>query len=68
MAKRLSRSNKQLALEELYFYKIDAEQGLKKLFAEPHSQESLLFLTPAEIKELLAQRIKELGAIVICGV
>jgi len=60
MAKRLSRSNKQLALEELYFYKIDAEQGLKKLFAEPHSKESLLFLTPAEIKELLAQRIKEL--------
>ena len=60
MAKRLSRSNKQLALEELYFYKIDAEQGLKKLFAEPQSKESLLFLTSAEIKELLAQRIKEL--------
>lgn len=60
MAKRLSRSNKQLALEELYFYKIDAEQGLKKLFAEPQSKESLLFLTPTEIKELLAQRIKEL--------
>lgn len=33
MAKRLSRSNKQLALEELYFYKIDAEQGLKNLKA-----------------------------------
>lgn len=53
MAKRLSRSNDQLPLEELYFYKIDAEQGLKKLFAEPQNKESFLFLTPAEIKELL---------------
>lgn len=60
MAKRLSRSNEELPLEELYLYKIDAEQGLNKLFAEPENKESLLFLTPGEVQELLSKRIKEL--------
>ncbi len=60
MAKRLSRSNDELPLEQLYLYKADAEQGLKRLFSEPQNKESLLFLTPTEIKNLLAQRIKEL--------
>lgn len=60
MAKRLSRSNEELPLEELYLYKADAEEGLKKLFSEPHNKESLLFLTSAEIKTQLAQRINEL--------
>lgn len=60
MAKRLSKSNEVLPLEELYLYKKDAELGLKRLFANPIGVSELLLLSSTEIENLLAKRVSEL--------
>lgn len=60
MAKRLALSSEELPLSELYQYKADAEVGLNLLFSQPNNKEELLFLTPSETENLLAQRIEEL--------